>query len=334
MPIREFAAKAIFPAVLGIFFLSSQALGLEPPKRLSGYPKQKIEYVVRWAAGGGADAYARHFAKVAKEKLGLDFVVVNMPGAAGLTALPYFMDQPADGYTILNMDINFVVGSIQGKTKVNIRDLIHICRVQYDTEVFFVRPNDARFPNIQAMVKWAKDHPNTLTFSTEGAGQLGDIVIGKLEKMMGFTSKKVPYAKFGERVAAVVGGHVDVLYEEAGDVAPYVNDGQMKPILVFLKTKIPYPPYDKTTTTADLGLDHDLAFWRSIAVKKGTSMEIVRYLEQVFKFYSETNEGKELARQLLLDFRPGFIGMEETEKFTKEQEVSLRDIMKSMGMIK
>lgn len=330
---KSFSSRFIMLPVLFAMLAPGLAKALEAPKKPKDYPIHKIEFVVRWGAGGAAGAYARHFAKVVKEKLNLDVVVVNMVGASGMNAINYFMEQPADGYYILNMDSIFLIGALQAKTKYTLDDFLHISRVQNDTEVLFARPDDKRFPNFEAMLKWAKENPKKLTIATEGAGALGDVILAKLEKLAGFTSRHVPFAQFGERVTNVIGGHVDILYEEAGDVLPHVKDGRLKPILVFAKKRLTVKPYD-ITSTGDFGWNHDMALWRSIAVKKGTPEPRARYLEQVFRYYHETPEAKAFEKQQLLDLKQGFLPRDETEKWIREEYKTYKEIMTDLGIIK
>lgn len=301
------------------------------PKKPADFP-EKVEFVVRWGAGGGAGSYARHFAQVVNEKLKLNVVVVNIVGAAGMNAINYYMDQPADGSYILNMDSIFLIGALQGKTKYSVDDFIHIARVQDDTAVLCIRADDKRFSDFKGVLAWAKANPNKLSIATEGAGALGDVILARLKKMAGFTANHVPFAKFSERVTNVIGGHVDVVYEEPADLAPYVKDGKLKPVLVFSKKKLP-APFD-TATTADFGWDHDMGLWRSVAVKKGTPEPRAKYIEEVFKFYHSTPEGKAYEEANFLHLKQGWLPRDQMEKWVREQAKTYKEIMTEIGMIK
>ena len=326
-----YVAAAI--AALMVFSFSEVARALEKPTPPKGYPKRSIEYVVRWGAGGAAGRYARHFAETIKKHLDLDFKVVNMPGAGGIVGLNAYMKKPADGYAILNTDSHLITATLLGKTKHTVDKLMHICQVQQDTAVLVARADDDRFPDFDAMVKYAKDNPGKFTISVASAGGLGDVILGKLEMLGGFTAKHVPYAKFGERVAVVLGGHADVVYEEAGDMLPYINDGKMKPLFVFANKRLDREPYTGTCS-GDYGWDHDMAIWRGIAVKNGTPVPIARYLEQVFKYYHNTPEGIAHEKKYLLDLRPGYIGWDDNEKRIQKDMVEFEKVMKHIGLIK
>jgi tripartite-type tricarboxylate transporter receptor subunit TctC len=71
-----------------------------------------------------------------------------------------------------------------------------------------------------------------LKVGTLGFGSVDDITLTYLESK-GVKDIQGPYSKPSERYVSVLGGHVDALYEQAGDVAQYITSKQIKPIIIF-----------------------------------------------------------------------------------------------------
>mgnify|MGYP001224699996 FL=1 len=53
----------------------------------ASYPERPVEMIVPWGVGGGADQFARAFAPIAAQKMGVPMPVVNAPGSASDTGL-------------------------------------------------------------------------------------------------------------------------------------------------------------------------------------------------------------------------------------------------------
>jgi len=307
---------------------------MEKPKPPEGYPKRKIESIVPWGAGGGSDRFARHFVKTVKKHLGLDIVVTNHPGAGGVTGVNYYMGLPADGYSIVTMSDIIIVHNLLGHIKYAVDDFAHIARITHDVDVLSISPDNKKFSDVKGMIKWAKKHPKFLTVAVEGYGGIGDLECTGFENVAGYTAVHVPYSKLGPRVAAVIGGHIDVLWEQAGDILPYVQGGKLKPIVSFSKERMPRAPYNVVPCSVELGYNFIQGHWRSIGFKKGTDPKIVKYMTQVVEYYMNTPEAKELQKKHFLDLRPAFLGGEALEKWLRDEKASFKDSLETLGILK
>ena len=65
------------------------------------YPTKAISLVVPWSPGGGADLTARAMATIAPKYLGQQLIVVQKPGAAGVTGHTEVAKTRHDGYTLI-----------------------------------------------------------------------------------------------------------------------------------------------------------------------------------------------------------------------------------------
>ena len=74
--------------------LAWEAPKIDKPANYQDYPKHPIDFICGWGVGGGADIMTRKLAELAHKYYGMDFVVTNMPGAAGVKGIDYSMRQP------------------------------------------------------------------------------------------------------------------------------------------------------------------------------------------------------------------------------------------------
>ena len=93
-------------------------------------------------------------------------------------------------------------------------DFAWIARTQVADSFLFVK-TDSPFKTIQDLFIHAQANPGKLRVAATGFGTVDDVTLRFLEKK-GYKMTTVPYPKPGERYAAVLGGHAEVLYEQAG----------------------------------------------------------------------------------------------------------------------
>ncbi|MXW47140.1 MAG: hypothetical protein F4Z97_00535, partial [Gammaproteobacteria bacterium] len=139
-----------------------------------------------------------------------------------------------------------------------------------------------------------------------------------VEKHFGFKAKQVLTGKSAERFGAVIGGQLDVLMEQPGDVSKYVEAGQLKPVLALWPTRFDNFP-DVKALGADYGLDWDpLLRFRGMFVKQGTPPEIVEYLAEVFAEAYKSEEHQDFVKRKSLDIVDSFRSRADTTKIIED----------------
>src|SRR5258707_6663084 len=66
-----------------------------------GYPARPVRIIVGFAPSGATDIMARLIGQWLSERLGQQFIVENMPGAASNIGTDADVNAPPDGYTLL-----------------------------------------------------------------------------------------------------------------------------------------------------------------------------------------------------------------------------------------
>jgi tripartite-type tricarboxylate transporter receptor subunit TctC len=206
-------------------------------------------------------------------RLKVSMPIVNVPGATGQTGLTKLLTAPADGYSIaVFVGPTFALLAGTPPPKWSLQDIEPLGVVVQQVSAFLVAEG-GRFKTWADVEKAAKTE--RLRVAITGFGSDDDLTVNFLaQKGLKFLS--VPMAKPGERYSAVVGGHAEVLYEQIGDVASFVNSKQLKPVIFFAEQRD--PAFPDVPTSIELGYEVTQPQFRAIVVRSGTDAKIVKKL--------------------------------------------------------
>ncbi|MEO0823006.1 MAG: tripartite tricarboxylate transporter substrate binding protein [Pseudomonadota bacterium] len=263
----------------GAALAATTALAADLPEKPAGFGTRPLTMIVPFGAGGGSDQLARAMAKAMEAEAGLTFQVVNKPGGGGTAAIPDFMLAPADGYTVLEHIDNAVSAYAKGDIRENpAADWVPLCMTQITFSQIYIRPDDERFSDWEGFLAYAKANPGALTMANLGkVGSMELVVMQQLQDALGIEVKQIAFDKPAERYGALIGEHVDVLFEQPGDVRSFLDAGQMKPILTFLDERP--EAFADAPTHREVGADFEaLTRFRGFYVKAGTPQDRVDYL--------------------------------------------------------
>lgn len=300
-------------------------------KQPEGFPERGIEVVVGWGAGGGTDTYMRAISIHARRLLKVPLTIINMPGASGAKAAEYLQQQPADGYTIWAMGSNLPINIALKKTKYNVDDFEPIIRNQWDVAMIQVNPEKGKFTSAQEMIEYAKKNPGEVSMGGTGAASFDEVVCGLFSDKAGIKIKYIPYEKAGSMHAAVLGGHLDAMFEEPGPTIDLIETGKLKPIVVFMEKRL--EKFPDLPTAKELGYDVTMGIWRGLQAKAGTPPEIVQYLHDIFKAAAEDSLYKAIEKQRYLHLRPGYMNGKDFKELIRQEVEIYRDVLKKLGHI-
>lgn len=299
-------------------------LGVEAQEK---FPSRPIDFVVTWGAGGGADAMARQLGSLSQPLLGVALPASNVPGASGNTGLAQILAGKPDGYTIATYIQDTLMTLPMGLARYKVDDLEWITRTQVADSFLFVRA-DGPFKTIQELLKHAEANPGKLRVAATGFGTVDDVTVRFLGKR-GHPMVTVPYPKPGERYAAALGGHTEVLYEQAGDVLQYLKAGQLRPLIIFAERR--HPAFPDVPASKELGFDITLPQFRGVVARKGTPPERVKVLGDAFQKAMETPAWKQFAAEWY--FRPdSYQGTAEFTAWVAGEIGTLERLVKEFGL--
>jgi len=293
------------------------------------YPDRPIDFICTWGVGGGADQMARTVAKLTEKFIGVAMPVSNIPGASGNTGMSNLLAAKADGYTVATY-IADTLGTIpSGTARHKIADFEWIVRTQVAQSYLFVKM-DSPFKTIQDLLKYAKENPGKLKVAATGFGTVDDITVRYLASK-GYKMTTIPIPQPGERYASTLGGHSEVLYEQAGDIKQYLEAKQLRPIIIFSQKR--HPAFPDVPCSLELGYDIFLPQFRSIVAKKGVPTDRVKVLAEAFRKALDTPEWKKFGQDQYLD-PDSYLGAEKFPAWVASEVETMRNLMKAFGIIK
>lgn len=245
------------------------AIALGSTATLAAYPDRPIDLICNYGPGGGADQFARTVAPLLSKELGVNVQVSNVTGAQGNNGIHRAAGARPDGYTIGTITGISVAAWLKGHGKLRAEDMTFLGIGQVTDSMLFVR-EDGPYKDFKQLLDAVKKNPNTIKIAISGRGGTDDVTMNVIAKK-GYVFRTVPYEKPSERYASLIGGHVEVMYEEPGDVRQFMENKQIRPIVVFSNERNPYFP-DLALIT-DFGIDIYLQNFRGIITGKDVPAE-------------------------------------------------------------
>jgi tripartite-type tricarboxylate transporter receptor subunit TctC len=305
------------------------AAALPPAGAQEAYPSRPVDFIVTWGTGGGADAMARTLAALAQPQLGVPLPISNVPGASGNTGLAQILSGKPDGYAVATYIADTLATIPMGLARYTTADLEWVVRTQVADSFFFVR-SESPFRTVQELLKHAQENPGKLRVASTGFGSVDDMTVRYLEKK-GQRMVTVPYPKPGERYAAALGGHAEVLYEQAGDVQQYLKAGQLRPLVIFAAER--HPAFPDVPASKELGLEIYLPQFRGVVARKGTPPDRVGKLADAFRQAMDTPQWKKFAEEWYM--RPdSYLGPDRFRAWVDGEAQTLDRFVKDFGLKK
>jgi tripartite-type tricarboxylate transporter receptor subunit TctC len=262
--------------------LATMAVGLPAVSRMANaqaYPTRPVRIVVGFAAGGAPDIAARLLAQWLSERLGQQFIIENRPGAGANIATEFVVDAPADGYTLLLINIsNAVNATLYQKLKYDfIRDIAPVASISHENYGMEVHPS---FPakTVPEFIAYAKANPGKLNMASPGNGT-GPHVAGELFKIMaGVDMVHVAYRGSPPALTDLLAGQVQMMFSPLSSSIEYVRGGKLRALAVTTAARSEVLP--DIPTVGEFVPGYEASGWFGVGAPRKTPVEIVDRLNQ------------------------------------------------------
>lgn len=271
----------------------------------SNYPEKEIKIIVPFASGGAATTTARLIAKNMEEHVGEEIVVENREGGSGTAGQQAVASAEPDGYTLLLATNSVITNPLFSKTGYTHESFDPIGQVVSDVSYLYIS-EEAPYDDYESFVKYAKENPGEVTIATSGAQASDNYAAEDLIEAEGLDASAVPYDGAARAVSSAAGGHDSAAMSSFSEAEGQVQEGNLKPVLVFSEDSS--EQYPDIPTTADIGYkDITDESWRGLVAPKGTNEKIITYLTDTLeKAFNEENFQESMENQgMVTRFRNG-----------------------------
>lgn len=247
------------------------------------YPTKQVTLIVPYSAGGGLDLVARAMEKFAPKYLGQSLTIVNKPGGAGAIGWNELVASNPDGYTLAITATDILLPPLYGPTIYDYRTAIQpLAQISSTPFLITVQANQP-WQTLDNLIAYAKAHPGQLKFGHSGVGSYAHVVGASFAHETGITIEQVPFRGGSEFTAALLGGHVQVIFANPSIIKQYVKQGTLRAIAVTSEHRLSDPVFANVPTLKELKVDLAFTYWYGIAAPKELPADIKKTLTEGFK---------------------------------------------------
>lgn len=276
---------------------------------------RSVEFVVPTGAGGGTDLMARSLAQGFEEASGISAQVVNVSGGSGIVGKQEVLSRPANGCSLLAITLDYVIFEANGVEAASLADMAPVYRAHADVGFLHAGTEGSIGSWDDARAKAEADGP--LLIGGTGSGSFDEAAIDIMLKDADVDFRYVPYDNPGEMHADLIGGRLDLMYEESGVAAPLIDGNKITPVVVAYTERVDI--YPDVPTVEEAGLSVSPPIWRGVAVHGDTSADIVTVLEGHMAAAAKTQAYIDFAKQRGLDIIDGALMSEAFAESIAEQ---------------
>jgi tripartite-type tricarboxylate transporter receptor subunit TctC len=244
----------------------------------AAFPNKPIKIIVPFPAGGTADVLPRIVGQKLSEKWGQPVVIENRSGAGGNIGAEAVAKSPADGYTLLATP----------PAPLSINQNLYK-NLPFDPERFVPITVLASVPNVLAVksalpvsstrdfIGYAKKQAGNVTVATQGNGTTSHLTGTMFATQADVKFTFVPYKGTAPALGDLMGGQVDVFFDNISSSYRHHEAGKVKILAVASNKRSPLLP--NVPTIAETGLPQfDSSTWFAVVAPPGTPADIAQKL--------------------------------------------------------
>lgn len=269
------------------FLTASAALAAAPwAQAQTAWPDKPVRIVVPFAPGGTTDILARVIAPELSKAFGQSFVVDNKGGAGGNIGAEIVAKSPGDGYTLLmgTVGTHGINKSLYGKLPYDPqKDFAPITLVAGVPNVMVMnarRAQELGIATVPDFIRYAKANPGRLNMASSGNGTSIHLAGELFKSRTGVFMTHIPYRGSGPALKDLLGGAVDVMFDNLPSAMPHIKSGGLKAFAVTSGVRSGALPDLPTVAEAGPLPGFEASSWFGLLAPAGTPADVVSRLQQ------------------------------------------------------
>jgi tripartite-type tricarboxylate transporter receptor subunit TctC len=264
--------------LLRIFGLLLAATTVLASPARAEFPDKTIRIVVPYTPGGFNDTLGRIVAQKFTDDWGIPAVVENRPGGGTLIGTDAVAKAPADGYTLLVVAFPFAVNpSLYAKLPYDtLKDFAPLILAGQTPNLLVVN-NDVPVKSVKELIAVAKAKPGSLSYGSTGSGSSNHLSMELFRLMTGTDMIHVPYKGSAPMVTDLLGGHLQVAFDNTPNVLPQVKAGTLRALAITSARRSAMVP--DIPTVAEAGVPgYEVGVWFGIVAPAATPPDVLAKL--------------------------------------------------------
>lgn len=242
---------------------------------LAAWPEKPVRLIVPQPPGGFNDTVARLLAQKLGDTWKQPVVVENQPGAGGQIGTAAAARAAGDGYTLLIVSFAHATNPYLRKNLPydTAKDFKPVVLIGQTPNLMVVRA-DSPYKSQQDLMKAARANPGAMTYGSSGAGTSPHLAMEMFKSMAKVDMVHVPYKGGAPMVTDLLGGRVDVVFDNVPNMMPFVASGKLRALSVSSSQRTDL--VSGVPTTAEAGVPgFGMTAWYGLVVPAKTPNEVV-----------------------------------------------------------
>ena len=249
-----------------------------PAAHAQGYPTKTPSLIVPFSAGGPTDTLGRIMAERMGRVLGQTVVVENVTGAAGSIGVGRVARAAPDGYTIGigHWSTHVVNGAVYDLKYDLLKDFEPVAMIATNPQIL-VTKTAVPAKDLKELIAWLKANQDKVSAGTAGVGSASHIGGISFQNITGLKFPFIPYRGAAPAMQDLIGGQIDLMFDQAANSLPQVRSGKIKAYAVTANARLSAAPDIPTVDEAGLPGLH-IAVWHGIWAPRGTPKDVIAKL--------------------------------------------------------
>ena len=291
--------RATWPALVAAAMALFAGVAAPDASAQAAWPSKPIRIVVPFPPGGTTDILARAAAQKMAEAWKEQAVIDNRPGAGGNIGAELVAKAPADGYTMLmgTVGTHAINASLYAKMPYDhVKDFAPVILVAAVPNVMVVHPS-VPAATVAEFIAWAKANPGKVNFASSGSGTSIHLAGELFKTQTGLAMTHVPYKGSAPAIADLIGGQVQVMFDNLPSALPQIRGGKLRALAVTSRERANALP--DVPTVAESGLPgFEASSWFGLLAPTGTPREVVvRVNAEIARWLASSDAKDKLASQ-------------------------------------
>jgi tripartite-type tricarboxylate transporter receptor subunit TctC len=255
------------------FGVGAPALAQQP-----AFPTKPVTIVAAYPPGGTVDLLSRVLSQKLNEDWKQPVIVENRAGASGIIGSQYVAKAAADGYTLMVVPITHVTNSsLFSKVPYDpIEDFTPIAMLAA-SPVMLVTNNSYPAKNASELAALAKANPGRYNCGSGGNGTSQHLACELFKSTAKVDIKHVPYKGNAAAMIDVIGGQIEMLFDQMATAVPHVKAGKVRALAVTTAKRSPAMP--DVPTVAESGFPgFEATAWFGIVGPRGMPKDVVDHI--------------------------------------------------------